>query len=378
VAVSLAYFVQAYQRFGLQEDVIGTIVSIATATAFISQPLWGRLVDTYNRPREIVIFGCSTSCILYFLMVYSGGRVWAIALLSVGIYLFFTTMMFLIDGWVSKLIVENYQINYGATRACGSVMYAVTAVIFGVLVVKGGMIVAPITFTAFCVLLVIVTIGIPNPNPTIAKPVEKTEKQSGGFLKGFAVLAKNRVYVVFLIAVFFNAFCYTASDTFYSVKMFDLGGNESNVGLGLFIQAMSELPFMIFFTRIHKKIKLPLNVFIAISMFFYFAKCLFLSLAGSVFMATFTGVFHGLAFGMYQPAMIAYAIEILDSDNLATGQMILASLGGSLGGIIASPICGQLSVNLGTDAMMQIMSGFALLSAAIMLVAPRLAKKKNA
>ncbi len=376
--ISISFFVQAYQRFGIDKMVITLIVMACAITSILMQPVWGYIADKYNRPREIVIISSTIGAALYFAMFAFSHRLWMVLICAMGIYGSYHCMMHLIDSWIAKLMIESPGINYGATRSIGSITYALTAVVFGVAVSRFGGVIAPFVFFLLNLLLCYVALGMPNPADRTGSG-QGDDRRRGGIsvMETLGYLSTNKPFVIFVVAGFLNAFCTSTMGTFYSIAIFELGGNEASVGLGYFIMAIFEFPFMFLFNAIKKRLPYSNAFYLALASLFYFLKCFSIASSRSVTAVLLSGLFHGLAFGIYLPATIAYLVEHVDQKKLSTAQMVLSSIGFSLGSIVVSPISGVLSVRLGTQPMLRIISVFSLLSAAILAFASYYSKSKE-
>jgi PPP family 3-phenylpropionic acid transporter len=371
--ISIVFFVQAFQRFGFDKMTIGLIIMACNITSIIMQPTWGFLADRFHRQREFVICACSFGSILYFVMMYHSGILWVVVACAMGIYASFHCMMNLIDSWVAKLMVENGDINYGATRSVGSVTYAVTAAVFGFSVSSFGNIIAPYCFFALNLVLCAAAYRVPNPVHKSARRENPSLRETAGYL------LSNVPFVLLVLACFLNTFCNSTTGTFYSVVMFELGGNEAYVGIGLFCMAIAEFPFMFFYKKIRSRVSLSNTGFLCIAMFFYFLKCFCIASSRSIFAVMLSGMFQGLSFGIYLPATTAYLVEFIDKRHMGSAQMLLTAMGQSLGAIIVSPISGALSSTWGTQPMMRLMSLFSLFGVALLMagtVALRRAKSR--
>ncbi|MGJ4850061.1 MFS transporter [Bacillota bacterium Meth-B3] len=371
VCVSIAFFVQAFQRFGIDKMTIGLITMACNITSVITQPVWGFLADRSGRQREIVIVACTLGAALYFLMMYSGGALRVIVACAMGIYASFYGMMHLITSWIAKLMVENPDINYGATRSIGSLTYAVTAVVLGFSVTKFSPIIAPYCFFGLNLILCAAVVRLPNPARGFLRGQGASLRDTWGYLRG------NLPFVVLVAAYFLNTFCVSTVNTFYSVVMFELGGNEGHVGIGLFCIAMVEVPFMFFYKKLMSRGAFSNAALLCVAMVSYALQCFLTSSGRSVTAVMLAGVLQGLSYGVIMPATVAYMVEFVDKRHLGFAQMTLGAMGQSLGAIIASPLAGALSASWGTQPMMRLMSLFSLAGAALLLLGSTIVRHRG-
>jgi len=369
--VSTDFLSQVFERYGYDKATIGLIVALGCLACVFAQPLWGRLADKTNHPREIVFIACLIGGLLFTVLIYVGSNPLVSGICAVVMYMTSHSMMNLIDSWVSKLIVDGHGINYGATRSCGSITYAVMAVVFGQLVVHTGPHISPWMFFVFGALLAVSAAGVPNP----AAVERKTEKKEslGSVIK---MLASNGPYVTLMVSLFLYAICSNASGTYYPAVMFELGGDESHIGIGKFIQAMCEVPCLILFNRVRRRWNIPVNAVMCTSIFLYFLKTLGIALAPSIGWAIAIPALQGIAYALFLNGIVAYITENVDKRYISVAQMLLMSAGTSLGGIVGNALCGRIADLIGTQPMMIAMSFTGLLSFAIMMIVPRILAKK--
>ncbi|CBK74503.1 Major Facilitator Superfamily [Butyrivibrio fibrisolvens 16/4] len=119
----------------------------------------------------------------------------------------------------------------------------------------------------------------------------------------------------------------------------NVGGNESTNGGLLALQAIVELPAMIFFTKL--KDRFDSKILLSVSAVFYLLKIFFTAIASSIGMLYFSMLFQSLAFALFIPASVHFVDEIMSEKDAVKGQafvtiaMTFSSLIGSiLGGLI--------------------------------------------
>jgi PPP family 3-phenylpropionic acid transporter len=357
--VSVIYFVQAFQRFGYSNTLIGTIMMGTSLMSLVVQPLWGYIADKVIRDRQIIAFCCAAGGVFYFVFIFSGGFKPLVISAAVGMYALFSPMMTLIDSFVAKLIVDGQGINYSATRAGGSVSYAFTAVLFGLAVSRFTMRIAPFIYLALCAVLCGALWGLPNP---------KKMRRPSGFSAsgGLRYLRSNRAYLLFVAAYFLTSLTTIPDNTYYSVVLFSMGGDERHVGLGLFFQAISEVPVMLLFGRIREKTGLKPAFFLVLGMVFYALKNFCIAYAPNIALVLLGSMLQGLSFAVFLPASVAFLMETVDRNYLATAQMSAVTIGSSLAAMLSNPLGGALADSLGAQKMLKIMGIPAVLGSLLM------------
>lgn len=360
--VSTVFLVQIYQRFGLDKMTISLVVMLCNLVSIVLQPMWGHLVDRSCKTKETVGICCAIGAIFYFMLVYSGGNFWIITVSAMIIYATFYCMMTLIDSWIARLIQSGIAINYGKTRSMGSICYAIMAMIFGWLATQFGQKIAPYCFLMMFLVLCVGLKHIPNPTCVSARVHVASVRDT------FRYLRTNRLFLLIVAAMFLNAFTNASTSTFYSIHIYDLGGDEATVGVGTFLMAVTEVPLMLLFSAICRKFKTDSTTMLATAMVFYALKAFVIGSAQEMYMVMLGSMFHGLAFGIYQPATVMFIVENVEAKYTSTAQTLLHALGMSLPAVLASPVSGAVATATSTGAMLRILSACALLGVFTILI----------
>ena len=144
----------------------------------------------------------------------------------------------------------------------------------------------------------------------------------------------NKAYLIVVSALFLSTFTSFTLSTFFSVHVFELGGNELIVGIGTFFMAISEFPFMFLFTTISKRLKWSSMTALVVAMIFYSAHAFLLGSVRQIGQVIAVSVLHGLSYGIYQPAKVMFVVENVESRYIATAQMLMNALGQSLPAVL--------------------------------------------
>ncbi len=338
---------------------IGVALTLAALANMCAKPLWGYLHDKYSCSRQTVLGVILAGCLFFALLVLSGGQKLLTRIAISGIAVTISSMVSFVDSWAMRLISEGYELNYGATRSGGSLMYALTAAGFGVVMnlfgAKPGIGVLALLY----VVLILAARNIPNPQKKLKDAPDKTLKD------GVRYLLNNRPYVALVLTYFVGIICICASDGFLSLRIAELGGSDAHIGAGMFVQAMSEIPIMLLYSRIKARLKVAPHVTIAISFVFYFIKCVLLGLAPSVEAAILITLLNGLSFALFVMAIVDYILMYVDPSYLSTAYLLFSALGSGLGAALGNYVDGAVAEAIGVGNMMLVMSVTALLAAAI-------------
>lgn len=338
---------------------IGAALTLAALANMSAKPLWGYLHDKYSCSKQAVLCAIGAGCLSFALLVLSNGHKLLTQLSVIGIAVTISSMVSFVDSWAMRLISEGYDLNYGATRSGGSLMYALTAVGFGVVMdhlgAKPGIGVLALLYAA----LALTARNIPNPQRKLKGASDKKLKDGIRYLLG------NRPYVALVLTYFVGTICICASDGFLSLRIAELHGTDAHIGLGMFVQAMAEIPVMLLYSRIKARWKVSPGRIVAISFVFYFIKCGLLGLAPSYQIAILITLLNGLSFALFVMSIVDYVLVYVDAGYLSTAYLIFSALGSGLGAALGNYVDGMIAEALGVGNMMLVASATALLAAAI-------------
>jgi PPP family 3-phenylpropionic acid transporter len=225
-------------------------------------------------------------------------------------------------------------------------------------------------YFVFCAVLCRALWGLPNP-----QKVYKRAVFSAG--AGLRYLRSNRVYLLFVAAYFLTSITTVPVNTYYSVVLFNIGGDERHVGLGLFFQAISEVPVMLAFNRIREKTGLKPVFFLVLGMICYALKNFCIAYAPNITFVLLGSMLQGVSFAVFLPATVAFIMDTVSREYLATAQMTAVTIGSSLAAIIVNPVGGAMADSMGAQNMLKITGVFALLAAMVMVASQHPAQKNK-
>ena len=189
--IAVAYVSPILVSFGYSPMRIGRVMTLAALAATLARPVWGYLNDHFACARQVTLLATAAGISCYCLLVFGGDARPAVTAVAVmGLNVTIVCMMNFVDAWALRLISEGYVLNYGATRAGGSLSFALGAMVFGWAAARWGFRPGSVILWVLFILLAIVILHLPNPAPASASSV--------GFFTALhhdaAALAGNRAY----------------------------------------------------------------------------------------------------------------------------------------------------------------------------------------
>ena len=307
---------------------IGALFAIAFLVATVLQQVISYLTDravSFDVVDVLALLGAIVTLDLFF----------AIATNDKG---FGTSFTFFIGAMVVTVIqpflnalnfhIERYNVkmNFGVARASGSFFFFIMSLLAGNFMTltseRAVTILGFIVSAVFVVIIILIYKELRCSGIEIAEEYDpfsdgtKSNAFNLSTVKNF--ISRYEMFFVFLIGVVCFYFGHVLINNFLYQITVNVGGNEASNGGLLALQAIVELPAMIFFNQLRDKfgsIKL-----LSLSAVFYLVKILVTTLATSVGMLYFSMLFQALAFAIFIPASVHFVDEIMNKQDAVKGQ----------------------------------------------------------
>ena len=245
--------------------------------------------------------------------------------------------------------IEKYNIrmNYGLARAGGSFFFFLISLVIGNMMRLISENVANVLGLLIAILFVVVIIMIfkelkstgleltSDYDPFLA--TSPTENLDFNSIKLF--IYKYKMFFIFLLGVICYYFGHVLINNFIYLIAENVGGDEADTGGLLAVQAIVELPAMIFFFKL--KERFSSRLLLSVSAVFYFIKILATTLASNVGMLYFSMLFQSLAFALFIPASVYFVDEIMPKEDAVKGQAFI-TVAMTIGNLLSSLLGGLL------------------------------------
>lgn len=367
-ASTTAYIVVLLKDRGFNNAEIGYINAARTSISVIAQILLSLFADKYkNIPLKYII----ATMMIFTLISNMFFKITSLNFIEIFIiFLVFgiseLSIISLMDSMALQFINNGISINYSACRGIGSISYAVLCIFLGKVVdLFGAEIIIKIhevLIIAYIILLITFT--------TFKKKINEKKQNTSNILK---MLSSNSRYTFYLIGVIFTFAGYMGVINFMSNLINNVGGNNTHLGIALFVMAICEVPMMIFlFPKLYRKI--PADKLVFISMLIQVIRSILLIFAKSPNTIIRIQTLELMAYGLYVPASIHFINSIIDEDNCIKGQtlgMMASSFGGTIGTALFGIILDKYNINF----MLIFSCIFTLIGVIFMYISIKLSKK---
>lgn len=341
-----AYSVVFLVANGFDEFQIGMITSLANLLASFIQPWLGGKVDRSVRLNlvHVNVMIVVPSLALLIGLFFSQKMFLLVAIMYTLVLMLQATLMPFMSATGVFLMNNGFKLNYGVCRAVESASFALTSTILGILITRMGhnsiLMMAIIGYSLYLFMLrhlfkhylqALFNHHIDNVKLNTVEVALKASEVS--FFKKYA----HFKYIVF------GSFCFFVGHNFINLFMLQIienvGGNTENMGNAIALAAISEMPIMILFTHINRRI--PSRYLMMVTGIFFLVKTTLTFTAMTVGGVYLAQVFQVLAFGLYIVASVYYVNHEMANEDKVKGQSLVTTAH-TLGSVVGSLIGGWL------------------------------------
>jgi PPP family 3-phenylpropionic acid transporter len=325
-----------YKSIGLSGTQIGLIITLGPLIAIFAGPIWGLLADRLGRLRLILVIIVLGS--ITFALGLGRMTSFVSILVLVAVFnLFSCAVQPMVDSYNLSLLGEHRE-RYSEQRLWGTFGFIVTSLMAGSLLERVGL---GYVFTGYAVclgLLLLTLIWLPPTTTHMGRTV----------FKGFTQMLRQPVWIILAAAVVLVMIANNCWLNFLGITVKEMGAKDSLVGWMWAVGAISEIPVMVYGTRLLRK--WGAKRLIALGFFFYGARLILYAVMPRPEWVLGINWLQGLSFGFYWVGAVNYVSQITPDHLRATGMSMLTSFF-SLASVTAGPLIGLAYDNLGSSRL---------------------------
>lgn len=340
VGVWVAYATLYFQSLGVSLATIGLLSAIPSAVAIVAAPALGLVADRLGDVRPPYLAGSLWAAVIGLYLATGPGLPWlavAVALLAVGT----TGLTALVDARTIQRLWPDRS-RFGQARVWGSIAFMVTTVGVGLIVPVFGLASAFLVYAAAMALAGVSAMAL------LGKATAGLRVGGIGPLAGLALLRLPGLATFFVA----STFAWTASSTaltLLSLRVVDLGGDTSLVGVAWAVNAAVEIPLMLLFPRIVKRFRVEWLIVGGIAVLVLRSLLWWVAATPVTFIAV--TALSGFSFTFMLVGTTAYLPTRVPSSLLATAQALFTSTTFAIGTIGGAIIAGQVAQAGGLDGV---------------------------
>lgn len=375
--VNYAYMTQILQNKGFSSEQIGILNGVKLLVGVIFQIWVGAFADRtrYTVPLKYLIALLSLGAgALTVLLYFVNNNFILMLFISIGFGITFTTLQPLIDSLPMLYTSHGLAVNYAKGRMGGSISWAILCVVAGMYCDDMGLSKFPIWGIVIMVILSAASACMPWSCIRIKNLTENIDKNEETSTV-FELLRKYTVFSVFLIGSIVMFMGYNFGCTFLIDIYRNLGGGNTEYGIGEFVMAISEVPAAFIILKLRNKI--PLRHMMVCCAFFMMLKNLIPTYAVHVPVVICSQACEMLGLGLYYAGSMYFIEENLPQADIVKGASLVSVATIGIGEGIAACLCGIIRNRFGLYGLMKIGTLMNLLSIIIFLGMCTLYNKKH-
>ena len=356
---------------GVSNSLIGTILAAISVIAVFTQPAIAAFADKnkHIELRKIILAVMALAVILSVGIYFVKDITILMLCMFVGIATCLQTIAPLMNSLAFTFEKYGVEVNYGIARGMGSAAYALTSFALGFLVEDFGTSIIPLVYIACNILLVILVNMFVLPKTYVAEAVaveeEKEKEEVVEQLSFVGFLKKYKKFMIFVLGVVVVFFTHTIINNFYIQVLEPIGGTESHMGTAVFIAAIVELPAMMLFTNIRKKIRISTLIKFSVIMFAVKHGLTFLASDMTlIYVAAFSQIG---AYAVFLPASVYYVNQVIAKEDQVKGQAMM-TMANVASGIVANLAGGFLLDMIGVHNVLLMGTIISIVGAVIVLM----------
>lgn len=350
--------------FGFANTKIGIITALASILPVLITPRLAALADSnpqFTARRFAMILavlmeaaGIVTLCFL------QNHTVMAICFLLIGICL--TSTPSYINAMIGECSLRGINVNYGMGRGFGSLIYASTSLLVGLVISKYS---PAMLIPLFLVLNVLTFISLSTFRYDL--PPLSPQRAAAQPLSNMALLRKYPLFALLIIgwALLFGS--HSASGLYLIHVVRKLGKGEQFLTTLVAVSVLMEFPGMYAFRSLVRK--KPLRFWFCVSAAGFILRHVVLLFATSPLQLYIIAIAQFFEIGMLVPASTMYVMEYLDAANQVKGQTLLYSISNGVGPACVSFLGGRTLDVYGIDTMLTMILGCSVLGTLIVVSA---------
>lgn len=365
-----SFVVPYFNSMGFSSTQIGIIMTMYSLAIVIAFPIIGYLNDNYITVKKTMIFTAVASVIISVLFFEVPKTFVNMAIIMLLLSVFQKPTIGMIDTYVVKLSAKRSDLDYGFTRAMGSLGFAITAITLGSIIDYKGynmMFAAQIILTTGVIVNTLRLEDVPIQKvKSIEEENKKVEKEKVDRFEKAKRLFGIKPYILAVLALTFSFGAMATCNTYASMLLEVAGGTPKSLGYLLFIMAFSEVPVMILYKRLEKIF--GLERLLIFGMFMFVIKYYIVTVFVSVPVILASQLLQGISFGLVMPSITSLIYRLVPKDMSSTGLSIASTVYSNLSGVIGIMVGGRVIDIIGVVNLFRIMSGLCLVGAFIMVV----------
>lgn len=373
--VVTAYAAVYLQGIGCSNAELGIILALGSVGGALLSPVLGAWIDRNRNLRHAAVVNVLLAVQVVLLAVLRLHP--EHDLLTAVCYVLYMTAMMPVNAMNLDLCVRleraKAPLNFGFARSMGSFSFVILSTLLGIITAQWGFLTLPFAGLA---VVCIQFIG----NWLIDKDLREAEasappeavavQEKSSSLPMF--IRDNKMFCLMLFGTIFIFIAHSIDGNFLVNEVRALGGDTAIMGYVAAFTAITEVPIMMFVTKLPKRWETVQYIRLALVMFT--VKALAYALAPSIPLFFLARVLQAPSYALYTVLIVGYADSVVARKDSAKAQSLAYSVT-TLGSVFASLIGGPMFDSAGVKTTMLTAAGIALIGTLVALAGTRKDRK---
>ena len=356
---------------GFSNSQIGVVLGAAYALSAVAQPLVAALFNRsgirLSSGMACVYAVAAVLAVLVLALPMKGG---ALAALIVGIFMLQSAMQPSLNSLHRGYALRGVEVNFGFARGMGSAAYSVMCALVGRLLYHLSPRMLPVLYLATMLLMIASLLAFRAPSCAAEVPAGERRRRE-------PLLRRHPRFALLLAGVSLLATVHIFIDSFMLQIVRNVGGGSAQQGVVIAIAAMTELPAMVLYGKLSKR--MGGGRVLCMAAWIWVVKDLLTALASSPAMLCAISLLQFASYAFYVPAAVEYVSDTLPRQDFLAGQALVGTAF-TLGSLAATFVGGWMLDLLGVRGALSGMQAFSIAGAVLLSVAvlrPQLSVNKK-
>ena len=350
--VVTAYAAVYLQGIGCNNQELGLILAMGNVGGAVLSPALGALIDRNRKVRHAAVINVLLAVqvvLLVLLRVHERHD-----LLTAACYVLYMTAMMPVNAVNLDLCVRleraKAPLDFGFARSMGSFSFVILSTLLGVLVAKWGFLTLPFAGLGVVALQFIgnrlIDRDLREAEAAVPGSETAVQVQSSGLI---TFVKENRMFCLMLFGTIILFIPHNMDGNFLINEVRNLGGDTAIMGLVASFTAITEVPIMMFSSKLSKKWETV--QYIRLALVFFTLKILAYALAPSIPWFFAARILQAPSYALYTVLIVRYADSVVDRKDSAKAQSLAFSMT-TIGSVLASLIGGAMFDSVGVRTTM--------------------------
>ena len=369
--VVTAYAAVYLQGVGCSNAELGLILALGNVGGALLSPVLGARIDRNRNLRHAAVINVLLAIqvvLLVLLRLHPRHD-----LFTAVCYVLYMTAMMPVNAVNLDLCVRleraRAPLNFGLARSMGSFSFVILSTLLGIITARWGYLTLPLAGLAVVLLQFIGNRIIDKDLRTAENampPAENEIREQSSSLPVF--IRENRMFCLMLFGTIIIFIAHNMDGNFLINEIRALGGDTAIMGYVAAFTAITEVPVMMFASKLPKKWSTVQSIRLAFVLFVF--KSLAYALAPSIPLFFASRVFQAPSYALYTVLIVGYADSQVARKDSAKAQSLAFSMT-TIGSVLASLIGGRMFDTVGVKPTMLTAVAIAAVGAVIALAGTR-------